>query len=52
MVFCVNERDYKILNLHGAGKSFSYIARKFNVTKEYIQELIMKSANGYNLCRK
>ena len=45
-------KDHEILKWHCAGKRHSWIAKKFNVSREYIRELLNETANGYEVKRE
>jgi len=45
-------KDYEILKWHCAGKRHSWIAKKFNVSREYIDKLIRETSNGYEVKRE
>jgi len=48
----ISLRDYEILKWHCAGRKHSWIARKYKVSRKYIDELIRKTAGGFDIICK
>lgn len=45
----ISRKDFEILKWHWAGKPHSWIMEKYNVSREYIHDLILKTSKGFRL---